>query len=154
MSTLTPSSRSPLSAGSEIDCWCTRCKMDLGHRIVAMVGGTPKRVVCMTCGSEHNFRAPKGAATPRPAKSTKKSTSPRTTAAAKAAATSSREEWERRVRSGGAFKRYTITETFAVDDLVTHKKFGDGYVLADLGGGKLTVAFADGTRTLIHGAAS
>src|SRR5258706_13789676 len=49
----------PLTAGSEIDAWCTRCRMDLGHRIVAMVGGAPKRVICQTCNSEHNYREPR-----------------------------------------------------------------------------------------------
>ena len=48
-----------LTAGSEIDAWCTKCRMDLGHRIVAMVKDQPKRVVCQTCGSQHNYRAPK-----------------------------------------------------------------------------------------------
>ena len=51
----------PLTAASEIDSWCTKCRMDLGHRIVAMVGGAPKRDVCLTCGSEHNYRAPRSA---------------------------------------------------------------------------------------------
>ena len=46
----------PLTAGSEIDAWCTKCRMDLLHRIVAMVRGRPKRVICMTCNSEHNYR--------------------------------------------------------------------------------------------------
>ena len=49
----------PLTAGSEIDAWCTSCRMDLGHRIVAMVEGRPKRVECLTCGGQHNYRAPK-----------------------------------------------------------------------------------------------
>ncbi|MDQ2643863.1 MAG: hypothetical protein M3020_08625, partial [Myxococcota bacterium] len=65
-----------LSAGKEIDSWCTKCRLELGHRIVAMVGGAPKRVICLTCGSEHNYRAvksdarssvarPRGEAAPR-----------------------------------------------------------------------------------------
>ena len=49
----------PLTAGGEIDAWCTKCRMDLGHRIVALVHGVPKRVVCLTCGSQHNYRAPR-----------------------------------------------------------------------------------------------
>jgi len=32
---------------------------DLGHRIVAMVDRRPKRVICLTCNSEHNYRPPR-----------------------------------------------------------------------------------------------
>lgn len=129
--------------------------MDLGHRIVAMVASTPKRVVCMTCGSEHNYRPPKSAllikegskrraaASPSAATST---SSARTRSAAK---TLARDEWERRVRSGAPFRRYNIHESFSENDLISHKKFGDGYVTA-ANGGKITVAFADGERTLVH----
>ena len=48
-----------LTAGAEIDAWCTKCRMDLMHRIVAMVQSAPKRVICLTCNSEHNYRAPR-----------------------------------------------------------------------------------------------
>ncbi len=58
--TSSPSPQKKLSAGSEIDAWCTRCRMDLGHRIVAMVGTAPKRVICLTCGSVHNYRPAAG----------------------------------------------------------------------------------------------
>jgi hypothetical protein len=49
----------PVRAGGEIVSWCTKCKMDLMHRIVALVGDEVKRVECITCGSVHNFRKPK-----------------------------------------------------------------------------------------------
>ena len=48
----------PLRAGGEVDAWCTKCKLVLNHRVIAMVAGTPVRVECSTCnGSHHNFRA-------------------------------------------------------------------------------------------------
>mgnify|MGYP001305101906 FL=1 len=46
-----------VSAGKDIDAWCTKCKMLLEHRVVAAVGGRPVRVLCLTCKSEHNYRA-------------------------------------------------------------------------------------------------
>src|SRR6187455_808460 len=49
----------PLRAGGEVDSWCTKCKLVLNHRIIAMVGGTPVRVECSTCSSHHNYR-PRG----------------------------------------------------------------------------------------------
>ncbi len=147
-----PIVRRPLTAGSEIDAWCTRCKMDLGHRIVAMVGAAPKRVLCMTCGSEHNYRAEKKVSSPAaktPRATTKKAGS-KTTSATKSTVAKTREEWESRVRSGKPFKSYTIAETFELDELVTHKKFGDGFVCG-VSDGKVTIMFIDGERTLIQG---
>src|SRR4051794_25166782 len=47
----------PLRAGGEVDSWCTKGKLVLNHRVIAMVQGTPVRVECSTCGSHHNFRA-------------------------------------------------------------------------------------------------
>lgn len=146
-----------LSAGSEIDSWCTRCKMDLGHRIVAMVAGTPKRVLCMTCGSEHNFRAPKSiqqkVATSRTRTTSKSAGASGSTAKASTSARAKNAlvEWENKVRSGGVFRRYSITERFSEGDLISHKKFGEGYVVALAEDDKLTVAFSDGERTLVHG---
>ena len=162
-----PIPKKPLAAGSEIDAWCTRCKLDLGHRIVAMVTSTPKRVICLTCGSEHNYRAPKpapggGRNKTAPAASGGSKGSSKSKGAGRSAgaagnksagtrgAARAREEWENQVRSGRAFRDYSIDKRFDVGDLVRHKKFGDGYVVALAGPQKLTIAFFDGERTLIH----
>ena len=48
------------TVGGEIDAWCTSCRMNLNHRIVAIVRSTPKRVECLTCNKQHNYRAPRG----------------------------------------------------------------------------------------------
>lgn len=128
--------------------------MDLGHRIVAMVGALPKRVVCMTCGSEHNYRAEKNVTSPAP-KASDPAGRPKVPKASSGGGRSSktREEWEKRVRSGAPLRKYAFTETFEVDQLVTHKKFGDGYVVG-IGDGKVTIMFIDGERTLIQGASA
>src|SRR5437868_2800815 len=51
-----PAMSKPLKTGGEVDSWCTKCKLVLNHRVIAMVGGTPVRVECSTCGSHHNYR--------------------------------------------------------------------------------------------------
>lgn len=146
-----------LSAGSEIDAWCTKCKLDLGHRIIALVENRPKRVVCQTCGSQHNYRAPKsldsgvhvrrakGAASKAPA-----ARSPSTRGRAEA---ERQQEWERRIAGNtlGAFTRYAIDKVFQTDQLVTHRKFGEGYVVEVLDAQKVTIMFRDGPRTLAQG---
>lgn len=145
-----------LTAGSEIDAWCTKCKLDLGHRIVALIEGTPKRVVCLTCNSTHNYRAPKSAAakTTKRVSVTKSSTSKakREGATSKSAA-SHAEDWEKRFAGVAetALKRYSMELTFAEGDLIVHKKFGEGYVAQVDDDGKVQVMFRDQPRTLIHG---
>jgi hypothetical protein len=149
----------PLTAGSEIDAWCTRCRMDLGHRIVAMVGGAPKRVICQTCNSEHNYRAPrseKEAAVAR-TRGTSAPRAPRTASqrvAERQKAEATRvNDWEKRVagQAVDSFTRYSIDKRYAEGELLSHKKFGEGYVLEVVDPHKVTVMFRDGPKTLAHG---
>lgn len=154
----------PLKAGGEVDSWCTKCKLVLNHRVIAMVSGTPARVECSTCGSHHNYRArapgekaPKaaGATTTRAAgEKAPRSTRVSAAAAKSAAAALDRERsWEKAV-SGKAvseFKGYRVDETFNEGDLIRHKKFGDGVVLRVLDARKVEILFKDEPRTLAQG---
>jgi hypothetical protein len=145
----------PLAAGSEIDAWCTKCRMDLLHRIVAMVRGRPKRVICMTCNSEHNYREPKSTVgTPRRAR-------PHTTKGKRNTASVSQQartgatragDWELRVvgQPATAFTKYATSEKYEAGQLIRHQRFGDGYVVSVLAEGKITVMFRGGPRTLVH----
>ena len=131
-----------LTAGSEIDSWCTRCRLDLGHRIVALVEGKPKRVVCLTCSSEHNYRRPRAQAA---------AAKPRAKKAATTRKTASRvSEWEERVASApaGDFVAYRMSATYEEGQLVLHSKFGRGYVSEIAGPKKVTVVFQEGPRTM------
>ena len=147
-----------VKTGGEVDSWCTKCRMMLNHRIIAMVGSKPVRVECSTCMSHHNFRefAPGdggkgGSATakgttgsgPRPAR----------------VPTVTRLEQERRDREKiwekaiagkamGDFKRYNVSATFSAGELVRHSKFGDGVVTRVLDANKVEVLFKDEHRTL------
>jgi len=56
--TTTTTTRKP-KTGGEIDAYCTKCRLDLLHRIIAMVGDAVKKVECKTCGSHHLYRRPK-----------------------------------------------------------------------------------------------
>ncbi len=149
-----------LTAGSEIDSYCTRCRMDLGHRIVAMVGGAPKRVICQTCNSEHNYREPKTLKSPASVLIRSKKTVAKPNAAQrvtqKAKAEAERHDtWATRAlgKPVDAFTKYGMDRHFREGELVIHSKFGEGYVDAVLDGGKVSVMFRDGARTLAHRAA-
>lgn len=152
----------PLSAGSEIDAWCTKCRMDLGHRIVAMVGPVPKRVVCQTCGGEHAYRAPRSETSVTPVVRGKTGAaapaSKRSAPAGVRAAAKAREEearygtWAQYTlgKTVDAFTRYSMDEKLALGQLVLHPKFGEGYVEAVNEDAKVSVMFRDGRKTLAH----
>ena len=149
-----------LTAGSEIDSYCTRCRMDLGHRIVAMVGGAPKRVICQTCNSEHNYREPRTLKSASSviirSKKTEKKPSAGQRVTQKAKAEQERQgTWATRAlgKPVDAFTKYGMDRHFREGELVIHSKFGEGYVETVLDGGKVSVMFRDGARTLAHRAA-
>lgn len=152
-------SSKPLQTGGEVDSYCTKCRMVLNHRIVAMVGPLPKRVECSTCGSHHNYRAKapgekvvkEGGA----ARSTRSSTGPkamREEAAAQAERDRTR-TWEKSVSGKGMsdFRAYRISERWNEGELVRHSKFGDGVITKILDSAKIEVLFKDGPKTLAQG---
>lgn len=157
---LRPIMSKPLRAGGEVDSWCTKCKLFLNHRIIAMVGGTPARVECSTCGSHHNYRArAPGEKAPAAARTSSASSagprSVRATSATKAqqAALNRERSWEKAVSGKGVneFKSYRVNQIFSEGDLIRHKKFGDGIVTRVIDANKVEVLFKDEPRTLAQG---
>ena len=153
-------SSKPLQTGGEVDSYCTKCRLVLNHRIVAMVGPLPKKVECSTCGSHHNYRAKapgekvarEGGATPR---STRSSLGPKAMREA-AAAQAERDQvhhWEKSIAGKGVsdFRAYRISERWTEGELVRHSKFGDGVITRILDAAKVEVLFKDGPKTLAQG---
>jgi hypothetical protein len=129
--------------------------MTLNHRVVAMVAGNPKRVLCLTCNKQHNFRRPKtegAGASPTVGKSVTAGKAKKSSAAT-AKSPSPAREWQTNVadRESTDFVPYSIHTTFEPGQLVDHPKFGWGYVKETLAAQKLCVLFKDGPRTLVHG---
>jgi hypothetical protein len=124
-----------------------------------MVAGSPKRVLCLTCNKQHNFRRAKGDAAGSSASvSTASSSKVAGKSGKKSTATSTKSpsparEWQTNVadRDSADFVPYSIHKTFAPGQLVSHPKFGSGYVKETLAAQKLCVLFKDGPRTLVHG---
>lgn len=118
-----------------------------------MVAGAAKRVVCLTCNKQHNFRKPKGdGKAPGPTKLGASSGSKKHASPAPKA-TSGAREWQANVadRDSSDFVPYSIHTTFQAGQLVSHPKFGSGYVKETLSSQKLCILFKDGPRTLVHG---
>jgi hypothetical protein len=149
--------------GGEIDAYCTKCKLDLTHRIIAMVGDAVKKVECKTCNSHHLYRRPKterDAAAARLLKRAedRKATGGGGTKAAREAQAHRMERdqtaaWEHAIagQPTTAFKAYRISLTLGAGELIHHPKFGDGVVARVIDRGKVEVLFKDGPRTMAHG---
>lgn len=150
----------PSKPGTEVDSWCTKCRMDLLHRIIAVHNGKIIRVECRTCGGHHNYRAPKsalgaprtGIARAAPSEKPRASSSaPSPKRAAAAEAERQREAtWQKAVLGQpiSSFKAYRATQTFSHGDLIRHGKFGDGYIVRVIDRQKVEVMFKDGPRML------
>jgi hypothetical protein len=135
---------SALRVGGDIDAMCSRCKMLLGHTILAMVGSKPARVRCNTCQGEHNYRPPDGAGAVR------KRWEPSAERTRKPVVTS----WEALLaqKDLSRARRYSAKERFATDEVIDHPVFGIGLV-QEVRGDKISVAFKADVKTLVHGKA-
>jgi hypothetical protein len=142
--------KKPITAGSEIDGYCTKCKMDLNHRVVAMADGKPARAECLTCHSQHNYYRPKSEVrekAPKVKRVADLANAPRTSTKT---AVGQRVHWEKAIagRTPNEFTPYNVAASFAVGQLVRHAKFGDGVVTELNDAHKVTILFAEGPKLL------
>ncbi len=131
------------TVSGEIEAWCTKCKLELAHTIVAIVDNLPKKVKCNTCNGQHNFRAR------QPDKSSTKSIkTPRKMKAKEA----TYEEYISRLSGDDVSKskKYSIQGSFKKDEIVDHSKFGIGVVLSVIKLNKIEILFKDGPKLLIQ----
>lgn len=141
--------------GGEIDAYCTKCRMDLNHRIIAMVGEDVKRVECLTCHGDHNYRRP---AAEREKEKERKANAreARGEAPAKAGKSTARTErsakalWERAIagQPPTAFRGYSIKGSYGAGELIRHTRFGDGVIARVIDAQKVEILFEDGPRTM------
>ncbi len=131
------------AVGGEVVSWCTKCKLELGHTITAIVDNKPKKVKCNTCNGLHNYRSKP----PEPGKTTIKR-------AGRKRKTPEEIYNEHITRlSGGEpapARKYKTDDSFTVDELIDHPKFGVGVVTAIVKINKVETLFKDGTRLLIQ----
>ncbi|MDB4964502.1 MAG: hypothetical protein JWN44_191 [Myxococcales bacterium] len=128
--------------GAEVEAHCPKCKADTQHVVVSKYEDEIRRVQCNPCGDVHPYRKPRGEgdeeAEPTPAQKKK---------AAKAKPT-----WEQ-VMAKSAKKQpkpYQLGEYFKENELLSHPKFGVGFVSENIGDDKIEVTFKDDKRVLVH----
>jgi len=146
-----------LAVGKEMVCYCTRCKMDLGHTIMSMIGGMPSRVICRTCKSEHNYKPKKGVkepgATATGSTRTVVARAPREAKAEKVVPVEL--EWMKQLNSSSKpMREYAANESFGVGDRIKHPTFGEGVVQKLVHPNKVEIIFRMDIKTLIHAGAA
>jgi hypothetical protein len=131
------------AAGDAIDAWCTKCKLELEHTIIAMVNNAPGRVQCNTCKGQHNYRAkPYDKKQQRSTSAGRKRKSPE-------------EEYDEYMAQFLGVnplhaKKYSIRDNFRKNQLIDHPTFGIGIVLSIIQMNKIEILFKTGTKLLVQ----
>ena len=139
------------SVANESLAYCTSCKMDLNHVIVAMKGDRIAKVQCLTCKKEHVYRAPKGATEPN-AKVSKPKKEKVESDDSQSSSNSIEAEWEKLMSAHREIpvKPYSMKGLFGLGDKLNHPTFGDGIVGKLIYPNKLEVIFRTDVKILIH----
>lgn len=136
-----------VKVAEEILSYCTKCRIDLAHTVMAMQGDRVVKVACKTCKGEHTYRAPKGITDPS-------MNPPKKTRGEKVAkvVTSVAEEWEARMAAAknAPIKDYSTKAQYKVGERVEHPTFGTGLVEKMVHPNKIEVIFKTDVKLLIY----
>src|SRR5687767_6416468 len=132
--------------GSEIEAYCPspRCKADTNHTVISMYEDEIRRVQCQVCGDVHAYRKPRGDAV--------EATTEEVAARRKLTRKPGWEEAMAQVTEQelASCRPYSIRDTYEEMDVVSHPKFGTGFVTELLPDNKVEITFKDERRVLVH----
>jgi hypothetical protein len=135
---------SQLTVGKDVLSYCTKCKLNLGHTIVAMKDAKHiAKVKCNTCGSLHAFKDPSQS-------SKQNKTRTKSTAAAPSKVISVSDLWmEKMSNTKKKSMPYAMDGKFVEGDIIDHVKFGPG-IVEKVVDDKIEVIFRHEIKTLVH----
>jgi len=108
------------TAGQDITSYCTRCKSNRDHTIMAMNVADIAKVRCKNCGSTHKFRDPSDTPKVRLPKAKKLGDADATAEII----------WEAGMAAArGKEHVYSMAAKYHVGDIVLHHTFGKGIVI-------------------------
>lgn len=128
--------------GSDVEAYCPKCKGDTTHVVISKYEDEIRRVQCNPCGDVHSFRKPRGDVeedVPEPIAAKKRAMMKKQTF----------EEFFAKHSDKNA-KPYEFREHYHENVIVTHPKFGKGFVSEILSDSKAEVTFKDSRRVLVH----
>src|SRR5262245_56206843 len=128
--------------GSDVEAYCPKCKGDTTHVVISKYEDEIRRVQCNPCGDVHSYRKPRGEVeddVPEPI-------------AAKKRAMMKKLTWEEFFAKHGSkeAKPYEFRERYTENVIVTHPKFGPGFISEIVSDSKVEVTFKDARRILVH----
>lgn len=138
-----------MAAGDELFTYCTSCKMNLRHVIIAHKAGNSgpvAKVRCNTCASIHSLRNAPGTTGERAGRSA--SATPREKAQHIPVAVEWREQLSQ--REGQPSLPYAPIKDFKIGDVIDHPTFGCGIVRNLKDGNKFEVLFQNDVKVLVH----
>jgi hypothetical protein len=125
--------------GAEVEAHCPKCKADTTHVIISKYEDEIRRVQCNPCGDVHAYRKPTGESEEEaPPSGPKKKVKAKPT-------------WEQiMAKSKKQPRPYALGEYFKELEILSHPKFGVGYVTENIGDDKIEVTFQADKRVLVH----
>ena len=136
--------------GSNVDSWCTKCKLMLAHTIEAIVESVPKKVQCNTCASKHVHRPYAPGEKPKTTRTTRGTSAAAAKRMMSGVIKASDYDTLMKGRDVADAVSYSFREKYVKGDMINHIKFGAGLVLVDKGSNKVEVIFEEGPKTLVH----
>src|SRR5450631_3770645 len=128
--------------GSDVEAYCPKCKADTTHVVISKYEDEIRRVQCNPCGDVHSFRKPRGDVeddVPEPIAAKKRAMMKKLTF----------DEFFAKHSDKNA-KPYEFREHYHENVIVTHPKFGKGFISEILSDSKAEVTFKDSRRVLVH----
>ena len=137
-----------MAVGQEVVCFCSSCKLELRHVIVAHKSGNSgpiAKVRCNTCNKIHSYRS-------TPAGGMEKKVSVRAAPKQKAQVVPVEVEWREQLskHEGTPSVAYFPSGEFKQGDVIDHPTFGSGVVRSLKDANKLEVVFQRDIKMLVH----
>lgn len=135
---------SQLTVGKDVLSYCTKCKLNLGHTIVAMKDAKSiAKVKCNTCGTIQSFKDASQS-------SKQNKTRTKATSAKPSKVISVSDLWMEKMSSTKKKSTpYAMDGKFAEGDIIDHVKFGPG-IVEKVVDDKIEVIFRHEIKTLVH----
>lgn len=135
---------SQLTVGKDVLSFCTKCKLNLGHTIVAMKDvKSIAKVKCNTCATIQAFKDPSNASKLNKTRTKKTSSTP-------SKVISVADLWMEKMSSTKKKSTpYAMDGKFTQGDIIDHVKFGPG-IVDKVVDDKIEVIFRHEIKTLVH----
>jgi hypothetical protein len=142
--------------GTEVDAYCTKCRLILNHVVVAMVGTRPKKVECLTCHGQHAYRVSEPGTRTRAASTDsavpkEKKAADKKRVKLRRIQEKEKELWKETLAKKDLTlaKNYVMSDSYEPEDVINHARFGVGIVTQVITSTKMEVLFEEGYKCMV-----